>query len=100
MTPRIMRPLFDRIIVQREDAPDKTPGGILLPTQAQEKPNRGKVIAVGDGNRTKDGSRVPMDVECGDVVVFGAYAGNEVEIDGEKLLILSQQDVLAVHLES
>lgn len=91
-----LRPLHDRIIVKREEAPDKTPGGILLPDAAKDKLNRGKVLAIGDGKIGEDGKRVPMDVEPGDKVLFGNYSGNEVELEGEKFLIMSQQDVLAV----
>lgn len=91
-----LRPLFDRMIVKREEAAEKTPGGIILPDVAKDKPQRGKVLAVGEGRLDDKGGRYAMDVAPGDTILFGTYAGNEVDLDGEKFLIVSQQDVLAV----
>jgi chaperonin GroES len=92
-----IRPLFDKILVKREEAEDRSKGGIYLPEAAKEKPRRGKVVAVGSGHWTRDGKeRIKMDVREGDVVTFTAYAGSEVEVGDEKFLVMSQQDVLAV----
>ncbi len=90
-----LTPLFDRIIVKRDEAETKTPGGIVLPDQSKEKPQKGKVIAVGEGKMNNDGKRIKMSVEVGDRVVFSSYAGNEVELDGEEFLIMNQDNVLA-----
>jgi len=92
-----IRPLHDRVIVRREEEEQKTAGGILLPGSAQEKPNQGEVVAVGNG-RVLDNCEVrPIDVKVGDVVVFGQYAGNDkIDVDGEELIILSESDIKAV----
>ncbi len=90
-------PLFDRIVVKRDDAQDKTKGGLYLPEQAKEKPQQGKAIAVGEGLWNRDGTdRMPMDVEVGDVVLFGPYAGSKVTVGEEELLVLNQPDILGV----
>jgi chaperonin GroES len=91
-----LRPLHDRIIVERLSEDEKTRGGIIIPDSAKEKPQRGKVIAVGKGKITEDGSIRPLDVKQGDVVLFGKYAGTEVKIDNEDRLIMREDDVLAV----
>ena len=92
-----IRPLHDRVIVSREEEEQKTAGGILLPGSAQEKPNRGEVIAVGSGRVLDSGELRPVDVKIGDVVVFGQYAGNDkIDVDGEELIILSESDIKAV----
>ncbi|KRO94627.1 MAG: co-chaperone GroES [Proteobacteria bacterium] len=92
-----IRPLHDRVIVRREEEEQKTAGGILLPGSAQEKPNRGEVIAVGSGRVLDSGELRPVDVKIGDVVVFGQYAGNDkIDVDGEELIILSESDIKAV----
>jgi len=92
-----IRPLHDRVIVRREEEEQKTAGGILLPGSAQEKPNRGEVIAVGSGRVLDNGELRPVDVKIGDVVVFGQYAGNDkIDVDGEELIILSESDIKAV----
>ncbi len=91
-----LQPLADKIIVRRDEAADKTPGGIVLPDQAQEIPARGKVLAVGEGKLLDDGTRQEMPVEEGDTVLFGRYAGNKVEFEDEEFLILSTDDLLAV----
>ena len=92
-----IRPLHDRVIVRREEEEQKTAGGILLPGSAQEKPNQGEVVAVGNGRVLDNGEVRPIDVKVGDVVVFGQYAGNDkIDVDGEELIILSESDIKAV----
>jgi chaperonin GroES len=89
-------PLGDKLIVRRLEAEETTPGGIVLPEGAREKPKQGRVLAVGDGRLLGDGSRVPPNVQDGDRVLFQAYAGTEVKIDQEEFLIMSEEDILAV----
>ncbi len=89
-----LKPLGDRIVIRQIDAEDVTASGIVLPDTAQEKPQRGEVLAVGEG-RYDDGVRVPLDLVAGDEVIYSKYGGTEVEIDGEDLLILRESDVLA-----
>ena len=92
-----IRPLHDRVIVRREEEEQKTAGGILLPGSAQEKPNQGEVVAVGNGRVLDNGEVRPIDVKVCDVVVFGQYAGNDkIDVDGEELIILSESDIKAV----
>ncbi len=91
-----LRPLHDRIIVQRLDESEKTKGGIIIPESAKEKPQRGKVLAIGKGKVCEDGTVRPLDVKSGDVILFGKYAGTEIKIDDEDRLILREDDVLAV----
>ena len=92
-----IRPLHDRVIVRREEEEQKTAGGILLPGSAQEKPNRGKVVAVGSGRILDNGDPRAVDVKVGDIVVFGQYAGNDtIDVEGEELIILSESDIKAV----
>jgi chaperonin GroES len=92
-----IRPLHDRVIVRREEEEQKTAGGILLPGSAQEKPNRGEVIAVGSGRVLDNGETRAVDVKVGDIVVFGQYAGNDkIDVEGEELIILSESDIKAV----
>ena len=92
-----IRPLHDRVIVRREEEEQKTAGGILLPGSAQEKPNRGEVVAVGSGRILDNGDIRAVDVKVGDIVVFGQYAGNDkIDVDGEELIILSESDIKAV----
>lgn len=95
-TTTIAKPIADRIVVKREAADEVTPGGIVLPDNAKDKPTRGRVVAVGSGRLLDDGTRCPMEVAEGDNVVFGAYGGTEVEIDGEELIVLRESDVLFV----
>lgn len=90
-----LRPLDDRVVLKVLDAEDKTAGGILLPDSAQEKPQRGKVTAVGEGRLGKDGKRLKLDVKKGDVVLFGKYAGSDVQVDGEDYKILRENEILA-----
>ena len=89
-------PLEDRVIVKRLEAEDKTKGGIILPDTAKEKPQKGKIIAVGSGKMLEDGKKQSMSVKKGDKVIFTSYAGTEVQIDGEEHLIMKEEDILAV----
>lgn len=91
-----LRPLHDRIIVQRMNEDEKTAGGLYIPDSAKEKPQKGKVIAVGKGKVLEDGSIRTLDLKTGDTVLFGKYAGTEVKIDNEDRLIMREDDVLAV----
>ena len=91
-----LRPLGDKILVKRVEAETKTKSGIVLPDSAKEKPKRGKVLAVGEGKRLDDGKLAPVDVKKGDEVLFTSYAGTEIKLDGEEILIMSVDDVLAV----
>ena len=91
-----LRPLQDRIIVKRLEEESKTAGGIFIPETAKEKPQRGEVIAVGNGKKTEDGKVLPIDVKVGDKVLFGKYAGTEIKIDGEELLIMREDDILGI----
>ena len=93
-----LRPLGDRILVKRieEEEEQKSPGGIIIPDTAKEKPQRGTVTAVGKGALNEKGDRVPMEVKAGDEVLFGKYSGNEVKIDGEEFLILKESEVLGI----
>jgi chaperonin GroES len=90
-----IRPLDDRIVLKILDAEKTSAGGILLPDSAKEKPQQGKVTAVGAGMRTKDGKRVKPDVKKGDVVLFGKYAGSDVTVDGDEFKILRESEILA-----
>ena len=90
------RPLHDRVLVRRVDAEEKTKGGIIIPDTAKEKPQEGKVIAVGRGKVTDDGTLQPLDVKKGDRVLFSKYSGNEVNVDGDELLIIREEDILAI----
>ncbi|HMO02287.1 MAG TPA: co-chaperone GroES [Oligoflexia bacterium] len=91
-----IRPLQDRLIVQRMEAEEKTSSGIILPDTAKEKPQMGVVVAVGKGKIREDGTVVPLDLKEGDKVLFGKYAGTDVKVDGEDLLIIREEDVLGV----
>ena len=91
-----IRPLHDRVIVKRlEEAEARSAGGIIIPDAAKEKPQEGKVVAVGSGKR-EDGKVVPLDVKAGDRILFGKYSGSEIKLDGEEHLILREEDILAV----
>lgn len=92
----VIRPLGDRVVVKRIEEEPKTKGGIVLPDTAKEKPQKGKVIAVGTGRVLENGQKVPPEVKEGDIVVFAKYGGTEIEIDGEEYVILSERDLLAV----
>ncbi len=92
-----IRPLADRLIVKRlEEQEQKSSGGIIIPDTAKEKPQEGKVVAVGRGKLNDDGKVIPLDVKAGDRILFGKYSGSEVKIDGEEHLILREEDVLGV----
>ena len=91
-----LKPLGDRLIVQPLDEEETTASGIVLPDTAKEKPQRGKVLAVGDGARNDEGARVPLDVSEGDTVLYSKYGGTEVKVDGDDLLVLRESDVLAL----
>ncbi len=91
-----IKPLADRVLVQRLEAETKTAGGIVLPDSAKEKPQRGKVIATGPGKTLEDGSIKEMQVKKGDTVLFTSYAGSEIKISGKEHLIMSESDILAV----
>ena len=91
-----VRPLHDRIIVERVEEGEQRVGGIIIPDSAKEKPQQGKVKAVGKGRIEKDGKVTPLDVKPGDTVLFGKYAGQEIKIDGEDYLIIREEEVLGV----
>jgi chaperonin GroES len=95
-TATMLKPLGDRVVVKRIEEEAKTKGGIVLPDTAKEKPQKGKVIAVGSGRTLDNGTKVPLEVKEGDTVVFAKYGGTEIEIDGEEYIILSERDLLAV----
>ena len=90
------RPLHDRLVVRRLEEGEQTVGGIIIPDSAKEKPQRGTVIAAGSGTVRDDGTRVPLDVKPGDLILFGKYASQEITLDGEALLIMRENEVLAV----
>ena len=91
-----LRPLHDKVLVKRTEEEETTAGGIVLPGSAAEKPSQGEVIAVGPGKRQDNGDQIAPDVKVGDTVIFGQYGGNEVKIDGEEYLILSESDIFGV----
>jgi chaperonin GroES len=92
-----IRPLQDRVLVKRlEEEVEKTKGGIIIPDTAKEKPQEGKVVAVGKGKINEDGKVIPLDVKAGDRILFGKYSGSEIKIDGEEHLILREEDVLGI----
>jgi chaperonin GroES len=91
-----VRPLHDRIIVQRLEEGEQKVGGIIIPDTAKEKPQQGKVIAAGNGKLNDEGKRVPLDVTAGDTILFGKYSGQEIKLDGEEYLIMKEDDVLAI----
>ncbi|MBW0447781.1 co-chaperone GroES [Paraburkholderia phenoliruptrix] len=91
-----LRPLHDRLIVKRLDQETKTASGIVIPESAAEKPDQGEVIAIGPGKRDSDGKRIELDLKVGERVLFGKYAGQSVKVDGNELLVLREEDVVAV----
>jgi chaperonin GroES len=91
-----LRPLHDRIIVRRIEEEDRTAGGIIIPDTAKEKPQQGKVIAVGNGRLMEKGEIIPLTVKEGDRVLFAKYAGSDVKVEGEELLIMREDDILAI----
>ena len=90
-----VRPLDDRVVVEPLEAEEKTAGGILLPDTAKEKPQRGRVVAVGPGKMTEKGDRTPLSVDKGDEVIYGRYSGNDIEVDGRDIKIMREGDILA-----
>ena len=90
------RPLHDRVVVRRIDEDTKTPGGIIIPDTAKEKPMQGEVVAVGPGARNEKGDLVALDVKAGDRVLFGKWSGTEVKLDGEELLIMKESDIMGI----
>ena len=96
MTSTNFRPLHDRVVVRRVESEAKTKGGIIIPDTAKEKPQEGKVVAVGKGKVSEDGKITPLDVKVNDRVLFGKYSGSEINIDGEEHLIMREDDVLGV----
>ena len=95
-----VRPLHDRIIIQRLDEGEQKIGGIIIPDTAKEKPQQGKVIAVGAGKAKDDGKRIALDVKAGDLILFGKYSGQEIKLEGEEYLIMREDEVLAIVDES
>ena len=91
-----LKPLGGRVIVEPTEQEEMTAGGIILPETAKEKPQEGKILAAGPGDRDADGERIPMEVQVGDKVLYAKYSGTEVKVDGKKLLILRESDILAV----
>jgi chaperonin GroES len=91
-----IRPLQDRVLVERIDAEEKSAGGIIIPDSAKEKPQEGKIIAVGNGKRGEDGKAQPLDVKAGDRILFSKYAGNDVTLDGTEYIIMREDDILGV----
>ena len=90
------RPLHDRILVQRIEEGEQKVGGIIIPDSAKEKPQQGKVVAVGNGKVKDDGGRIALDVKAGDLILFGKYSGQEIKLDGEEFLIMREEEVLGV----
>ena len=90
------RPLHDRVVVKRLEGEEKTKGGIIIPDSAKEKPQEGKIVAVGPGARDESGKLVPLDVKAGDRILFGKWSGTEVKVDGEDLLIMKESDILGI----
>ena len=91
-----LKPLGNRLVVEPLEQEDITPGGIILPETAKEKPQKGSVLAAGPGDRDDEGKRIPMDVKVGDTVLYAKYSGTEIKLDNKKLLILRESDILAI----
>jgi chaperonin GroES len=91
-----LKPLGNRVVIEPFEQEEITSGGIVLPETAKEKPQKGKVLSVGPGDRDEDGDRIPMDVKKGDTVLFAKYAGTEIKVEGKKLLIMRESDLLAI----
>jgi len=91
-----IRPLHDRVLVERIESEERTAGGIIIPDAAKEKPIQGTVLAVGSGIRNENGTVTPLDVKVGDVILFGKWAGTEVKIDGKDLLIMKESDIMGI----
>ena len=91
-----IRPLHDRVVIKRMDEEKTSPGGIVIPDSATEKPVKGEVIAVGNGKISGDGKATPLDVKVGDIVLFGKYSGTEVKLDSDELVVMREDDIMAV----
>jgi len=91
-----LKPLGSRVVVQPIEQEDVTPSGLVLPETAKEKPQKGKILSIGPGDRDEDGKRIPMDVKVGDEVLFAKYSGTEIKIESEKYLIIKESDILAI----
>ena len=91
-----IKPLHDRVVVRRIDEEERTPGGVIIPDTAKEKPMQGEVLAVGPGARDEDGKRIAMDVKVGDTVLFGKWSGTEVKLANEELLIMKETDIMGI----
>ncbi len=91
-----IKPLHDRVVVRRIDEEERTPGGVIIPDTAKEKPMQGVVVAVGPGARDEDGKRITPDVKEGDTILFGKWSGTEVKLDGEELLIMKESDIMGI----
>lgn len=92
----MIRPLYDRVVVRRIEEEARTKSGLYIPEQAKERPSQGEILAAGKGRRLENGSVVPMDAQVGDSIIFGKYSGTEIELDGEKLLILREDEILGI----
>jgi chaperonin GroES len=90
------RPLYDRVLVERVESEEVTKGGIILPDTAKEKPQQGKIIAVGKGKKTEDGKIIPLELKEGDTILFGKYSGSEIKVDGVEYLIMREDDILGL----
>lgn len=95
-TSKVIRPVGDRLVIKPLEQEETTRGGIILPDSAKEKPNRGKVLAVGSGRTLENGTKIALDVQPGQVVMYGKYSGTEIKVDGEEFVILQERDVLGV----
>ena len=91
-----LRPLYDRLVVKRLEEDDKSTGGIIIPDSAKEKPQKGEVVAAGNGKKTDEGKTIPLDVKAGDHILFGKYSGNEIKMGADEYLILREDEVLAI----
>jgi chaperonin GroES len=91
-----IRPLHDRVVVRRVEEDQRTPGGVIIPDTAKEKPMQGEVLAVGPGARDESGKRIAMDVQVGDRILFGKWSGTEVKLGGEELLIMKESDIMGI----
>ncbi len=91
-----LKPLFDRVVVRRVEEEEQQKGGIIIPDSAKEKPQRGDVVAVGQGKRLDDGKLAPLDIKAGDQVLFGKYSGSDVNVEDEELLILKEEEILGI----
>ncbi len=92
----MVKPFRDRVIVERVEEEARTSGGLIIPDTAKEKPQQGRIIAVGNGRKTDDGKVIPLDVKVGDKVLFGKYAGSEIKIDGKEYLMMREDDILGI----